>query len=60
MEEAYQLLLDNDNQMTLAEISEQVGFNSYNSFIKAFKNKYKTTPNSIRIKKKTILFKLFK
>lgn len=51
IEEAKILLTDtNCSNLTIAEICDKAGFNTYNSFIKAFKKKYKCTPNEYRRK----------
>ena len=41
---------DNYKHLTTTEISEKVGFNTYSSFVKAFKKKYKYTPKTYRKK----------
>ena len=49
IKEATILLADNKLQhITTTEISEMAGFNTYNSFVKAFKKKHGCTPNIYR------------
>ena len=45
---AYKLLKINDQNLTLLEIAERVGYSSESSFHKAFKRKYQKTPGQIK------------
>lgn len=55
VKEATILFADDESQhITTTEISEKVGFNTYNSFVKAFKKKYRCTPNVYRNNLKSI------
>ncbi len=48
LKKAAELLLN--TQMTITEISVKTGFNSQNTFYKAFKRVYKVTPRSFKTK----------